>query len=610
MKKRNYILGLDGLRALAILGVVFYHLTPFVVSGGFLGVNVFFIISGYLLTQKMSDLMDSGVSLSYFVKQTIMKRLRSQFKPLIYTMAITVGLVFFIQPKLLQNIAVMFGASATFINNLVQIGLGLSYFERHFGQSVFTHFWYLSALMQMIIVWALSYYILRKLSRGNGMPLIGLTVGIAVSFALMILLFNVDQLTRVYYGTDTRFFDFLIGAWVALLQDDLRRMIYRSKYAQLQVTFGGLIALIALLILVFIAKDDMSITYFVFFLLFDIVSAYLIVTGLNEQSFILPVLDNSFMRYIGKRSFEWYLWYFPVLILGQTFLELSNGLNIAILLLILVVVSELFYQLLQRKDVYQPKKILFFFARLVTSIRQKRMQFTVVELLKYGVLPLFIVIVLLTAPIGQNAVVAQLQEQLQANEKLQAQQAEQTGTLQASQPSSSANTNGNQTTTPSQLTSQQVVTRQITFIGDSVTLSIFPTLKTHFPNSQIDGKVSRQFYHGRDVADALAAQNVLHKEVVVFLGANSPFTKANATELLDYLGSDRTIYFVTIRGNKSWQNDMNKMMQDLTKTYRNLKIIDWASHSNSHAEWFLEDAVHPNTEGIDRLVAFFYEQLK
>ncbi|MBS4761300.1 acetyltransferase [Carnobacteriaceae bacterium zg-ZUI252] len=611
MKKRRYILGLDGLRALAILGVVFYHLTPSNVPGGFLGVNLFFLISGFLLTQKMSELMDTPIQFPRFFVKTVVKRIVTLFKPLLYTMVITLCVVFFVQPKLLQNIAVMFSATLAFVNNIVQIGLGLSYFERHFGQSIFTHFWYVSALVQMVIIWSIVYFILRKVFRSNIVVLIGLTVGIAASFALSVLLFSMDNITRVYYGTDTRIFDFLIGGWVALLYDDLKQLISKSKKANFQRVFGGLVALIVMLLLAFFAKDDHPMTYYFFFILFDVVAGYLLVVGLNAPSVILPVLESAPFRYVGKRSFEWYLWYFPVLTIMQSFLDLSNGLNVALIFMTLIVVSELFYQLFQKREIYKVGKIIPFYRSVMASIQQKKVLFSIVALIKYGLFPLFTLFVLATAPVGQNASVTKLQEQLEANEKLQAQQ----GNLTNQAPTQSTQSNGagsseKPTTTPTKFDENAKVTRQITFIGDSVTLSTYPVLKEHFPNSQIDGKVSRQFYHGLDVAKSLENSGLLYDEVVIFLGANSPFTKSSATAFLDHLKNKKAVYFVTIHGNKSWQNEMNEMMSELTKTYSNLKIIDWAKHSNAHSEWFLEDDVHPNTEGMDALVEFFYQQLK
>lgn len=593
MKEKNYIAGLDGLRSVAIIGVVLYHLLPYNVPGGFLGVNLFFIISGYLFTLKLSELMERPINFIRYFAQSIAKRIQTIFKPLLYTMVIVITVVAIFQPKLLQNINVMFISSITFINNLVQIGLNISYFERHFGQSVFTHYWYLAALVQMMIIWSILYYLLRKLLRSNTAVALVTSVLIGMSFVLMLLLFNLDNITRVYYGADTRFFDFLIGSLVALLHDNIIHFLKKRQFYRLQLVFGGLIGLLVLIFLFLVTKDDSPITYYVIFLLFDVIAAYVMRVGLERSSLLLLLLENPITRYIGRRSFTWYLWYFPILTIAQAMYTEISDMMVLVVFGVLVVVSELFYQLFQKRDAYGSHKIVPFYAVLVRSIRHKKWQMNIMDFIKYLCYPLFIVVVLIISPMGQNQVVAKLQEQIQANQQLQQQQ------------EATPKTNES-TTTPT----NTVNTRKITFIGDSVTLSMYQTLKEAFPNAQINGKVSRQFYHGLEVAKSMKEDNQLYDEVVIMLGANSPYTKANATEFLDYLGKDRKVYWVSLRGNKTWHNTINQMMQDLTGTYSNLKIIDWATYANAKNEWFLEDGVHPNTQGIDIMVKFLTDALK
>lgn len=594
---KKYILGLDGLRTVAILGVIFYHLTPFTLPGGFLGVNLFFIISGYLLTQKLMALTNAKAPLKPFIRETIGKRLKSTFKPLAYTLFLTVTVVTLLAPKLLQNITAMLLSSLAFVNNWFQISLGLSYFERHFGQSVFTHFWYLSALIQMIVIWSVVFFVVSKTIRNYKVMAVIATLGIVFSAVTMLLSFNLDNITRVYYGTDTRFFDFLIGAWVALVQHVLVVNMLNGRQAWYHKRFGGLTALIIILVMFVTVKDDNPLTYQFLLLVFDIVVGYLIAIGLNEQSIILGLLHNPLTRYVGSRSFDWYLWYFPVMITYQTLFINDDIWRVGMIFLILIVVSELFYQLCHRRDIYQIKKIVPFYRQLIVSIRQKKWQVSLLGVTKYMVFPIFIGVVLLTAPKGQAQSVALLQAQLAENEKLQQDGQTQSNQLQETQQGASE-------------TTQSVNTRQISFIGDSILLSAYTVMKNTFPNAQIDGKVSRQFYHGIDVASSMANQGKLYNEVVIFLGANSPFTKESATQFLDYLGKDRKIYWVTVRGTASWQLNVNEMMKELSKNYENLTLLDWASYSNTHSEWFLEDGVHPNTNGMEILANFFYKQLK
>lgn len=140
----------------------------------------------------------------------------------------------------------------------------------------------------------------------------------------------------------------------------------------------------------------------------------------------------------------------------------------------------------------------------------------------------------------------------------------------------------------------------VTMVGDSVMLGASPSILGMMPDCVIDAKVSRQVVQADGVLDALEQQNTLRQTVVIALGTNGPFSVAKGQELIDRLGSGRTIYWVTAYGRDlSWQEDSNATIRQLAETNENVHIIDWAQAASGHAEWLCSDGIHLNAAGRD-----------
>lgn len=140
----------------------------------------------------------------------------------------------------------------------------------------------------------------------------------------------------------------------------------------------------------------------------------------------------------------------------------------------------------------------------------------------------------------------------------------------------------------------------VTMVGDSVMLGASPSILGMLPDCVIDAKVSRQVIQADSVLDTLEQQNALRQTVVIALGTNGPFSVAKGQELIDRLGSGRTIYWVTAYGRDlRWQEDSNATIRQLAETNENVHIIDWAQAASGHAEWLCSDGIHLNAAGRD-----------
>lgn len=138
----------------------------------------------------------------------------------------------------------------------------------------------------------------------------------------------------------------------------------------------------------------------------------------------------------------------------------------------------------------------------------------------------------------------------------------------------------------------------VTMVGDSVMLGAAPSILGILPDCVIDAKVSRQVIQADSVIDSLEKQNSLRQTVVIALGTNGTFSTAKGQELIDRLGSGRTIYWVTVYGRDlSWQEDSNATIRKLAEDNENVHIIDWSQAASGHAEWFCADGIHLSVEG-------------
>lgn len=150
----------------------------------------------------------------------------------------------------------------------------------------------------------------------------------------------------------------------------------------------------------------------------------------------------------------------------------------------------------------------------------------------------------------------------------------------------------------------------VTMVGDSVMLGASPSILGMLPDCVIDAKVSRQVIQADGVLDALEQQNTLRQTVVIALGTNGPFSVAKGQELINRLGSGRTIYWVTAYGRDlRWQEDSNATIRQLAETNENVHIIDWAQAVSGHAEWLCSDGIHLNAAGRDAYAGIIFEGL-
>lgn len=343
--KRKRIKGLDGLKVLALLGVLIYHTFPKVLPGGYLGVVLFFVISGYLSAYGNVEKMENG---KFQYGQYYLKRIVRLYPSLIVVMLATIACMTLLDPIKLANTqkefcSVMFG-----YNNFWQIGMNADYFAQLSKNSPFTHLWYIAILLQFDLIFPLllkGYVTLKEKCGITAAHLVSLLLVIASACVMPVsyIVTKGNNVTALYYSTFTRICPLLAGMLLGLLHAEKIRILNRH----LKRPVFGLAEMLIWFVL-----------YVVFYFKADGTAAWVYLCGMNictlvacrmievlrTSRFTGKLLENPVSTWIGKYNYEIYLWQYPVLLLAGM-LKFSDhlwqyGIQIMIILVLSLWLNE------------------------------------------------------------------------------------------------------------------------------------------------------------------------------------------------------------------------------------------------------------------------------
>lgn len=342
--KKHKISGLDSLRGIAILGVIGYHLAPGILPGGFLGVNLFFVLSGYLMavTSRRAQ-EDTGFHVLAFYCRRAMRI----YPALTLCICGTLCVAWLLTPDVLAGIREEVLSIFTGSNNWWQITQNASYFTRITGSSPFTHLWSLAIEMQFYLIWPLLFLVYSILERQKEAALIGWSLLIAASVLSLFLNFQPgEDPSRIYYGSDTRVFALLAGG-LAGLRHSPRKKKSGNRVGLCTIAF--LVLLVSQILLYFAAYGERTETYWQ--LLFHSAWIGTALVGLcADRSFSFGrLLDLLPLSWLGKRSYELYLIQYPIIFFVQRAQPVKSqvGNNFIALLLILLIGNWMYWLISQ-----------------------------------------------------------------------------------------------------------------------------------------------------------------------------------------------------------------------------------------------------------------------
>lgn len=587
--------GIDGLKGIAILGVTFFHLLPLNVPGGYLGVSLFLLLTGYLLAYSS---IKEFIQHRYSVKNYFIKRIKRIYPALIIVILVTIGVNALLIPKSINGIRMEVLSILLGYNNIWQIFQNADYFTRLTNTSPFTHLWFLGIEIQYFVLWPILFWIFRKICKKVSYQLaLTLLAVLALGMAaVMPILYEPGQdVTRLYYGTDTRIYALLFGAFLGILkahqshhQEDRSLTGWQSLF----FTFLFIALMVGLVIGYFYLDGQNPIVYQYMMLVATFGFCLLVRISEYDTLKVNKVLDTLPLRWLGQRSYGIFLWQYPVIYLFQKLRlaeHFDNALTYNGTILLIIILLTLWSDAVTDKIVKAIElNNLFNWA--------KRVSLTTTTIFGVAIM-CFGLYAFMTASGEKINDLNELQSRLAANESAQAEANKKAREL-----------------TDTEKSQVDASLSGVSAIGDSVMLGASPSLRKVLPNVYIDAKVSRYVGAGLDIAKGMSAENSLSNVVLIGLGTNGPITDYYEDEtksLVSYLGPDREIFWVNIYGpNLDWEKSNNAYLEKLAKEHKNITIINWHDLVAKHPEWLADDGVHPNDLGIEEYAKLVHDTMK
>jgi peptidoglycan/LPS O-acetylase OafA/YrhL len=569
--------GLDGLRAIAVLLVMVFHLSPGFVPGGYLGVDVFFVISGFLITALLlREKSTTGrIRLSSFWRRRARRLL-----PALGLLLLACGTAAWaVGGDVLIGLGRQLLGAVSFSSNWLAIADGHSYFDETTPE-LFRNLWSLAVEEQFYLLWPLAVLglLLLKDRRIRLAVVAACAIGSGIAMALVYL--PGGDATRVYYGTDTHSFGLALGAVLAILHHDWSSVVEslsRRMRGALQVV--GALSVGALLVVSTVMPAELAFAYRGGLALVAVLSALAIAGSVVPGSILGRALDLSPLRWIGERSYGLYLWHWPVYVLLAGALATwprsgAAGWALgAIALTITVVAAALSYRFVE-----QPIRRGGFRGALRTLTNGVRA--STPKLVGASAAALLIVGggVSTGAAIAGDPGVSEVQVTIEHGQ----------AAIAAPQPSP----------TPAQKTPAALPEgSSITAIGDSVMLASAPELQSAFPGIQIDAVVSRQLADAPAVLTSLRDQGALRDTVLLGLGTNGPIDEKILDRIRSIATPARHIVVVNVQAPRGWTAGVNETLTRFAQQYRDVELANWRDAIAGHLALLARDQIHPGSRG-------------
>lgn len=594
-KKRRYITGLDGIRAIAVIMVLAYHLKLALFKSGFLGVTVFFVLSGYLITGILiSEVEEEG---TIDLKNFWLRRIR-RLVPAVMSMAVVIIFVSAVVNRVIFTKGCKdFLASVLGFNNWWQIFNKVSYFEAAGVPSPFTHCWSLAIETQFYLIYPLILLGIYKLakSRGEGrakrgLLFAGVTLLLAlISVILMIVLFDPQQdASRVYYGTDTRAFSLLFGALLAILWE--YRMVPRRLSASVNMVLGSVS--FAVLLVMTIAINGSSNFWYSGGQFFGTILTVLMVYAVSgRKTWLSRFLSNPVLKWIGDRSYSIYLWHYPIILLISKGIKASWWITL-IEIVLSVVLAELSYRFIEtpiRHGIIG--EYLNILRSRPKSRQEKKRQVQVARrslkvMAGTFVLTVSLILCMVFVP-KKNAL-----DTLQKRET----KAKETGKMTEEQ-LAKQKANGSEsddTICTADLTDDEILEGlNLLLIGDSIAVDVTDDFYEMFPNSVSDTKIGRITSLGKQVLDSYIDEKKWEGEGVIFASLSNSPINGELEDIREKIGKDMPLFLTTVRiPHETFEEESNSKIKKFVEENNHTYLIDWYAASEGHDEYFDADDTH------------------
>ena len=606
-KKTKYLPSIDSLRAIAVIAVIIYHIDANYLPGGFLGVDLFFVLSGYLISSLIIKEYKSTGTVNLY--NFYVRRARRLLPAVYFMITVVLIIITLFNGVLLKKsyLDALFGY--IYSSNWWYIFHKLDYFDSFGSQSPFKHLWSLAIEEQFYMFFPLIFLIFNRKSKSNNSNsklnknfiYVVLSL-ILVSLIAHILLFDINNINRIYFGTDTRAFSLLVGVVGAILYPMDRLSERTTKKDNMIYSIVSLVSILVLIGIMINTSEYNTWLYRGGFLLVAIIGLIIIISSGRQYTFMSKLLSFKPLVFIGKISYSLYLWHFPILVVTTPVSEIGNPnlfyVTLRIVLIFLVATgSYMFVETPIRKLGFVNYINLLFKRMMKFKNNTKKIIFASIAL---------VAVVFTMGVFGKSVPylsTAFVTEMSNNKESQFISNNNENNTNNSSEHKNDNNNNqeGNK--------SEDKKYSSLLVIGDSLTVDIGEKIKEKYPGAIIDGKISRQLTAATALADQYANYNNENTAVIFQLGTNGFFTESQVEELVKKFDK-ADIYFVNVKVPRTWEKTVNKELDALKERHSDITIIDWYNVANNNQNYFEPDKVHLNAEGVETMVSLIEKSLK
>jgi peptidoglycan/LPS O-acetylase OafA/YrhL len=564
----KHISSIDGLRAIAVTAVVLYHLGISWIPGGFLGVDLFFVISGYVITRLILDSINQSSALD--LRAFYAARLRRIYPGFLFMVICTIIFIGVWAPEAIKRFLSDLPYALTGSINWLLVARHQDYFETVGRPPLLQHTWSLAVELQFYLIWPIILLTVLKYFGKKNIARIALIIAMVSGTTLFFVSLQLDQtnaqqISHIYFGTDTHSLGLFLGSALAVSWIPQNLSADIEKRAQDVIDGIGVVGLLGLVSTFLFIEESNASLYRIAFPLAGIFGCLVIISLVHPASRFAPIISTAPFRWVGQRSYGIYIWHWVIFQVTRPSVDLSGqtwALYLARVLLVLALadISLRWVEIPFRQGLVQDWFRGMKYRSAKVQLRQK-----------ISVISSIIIVLAITSSISVQAI---NKSDEVANQILQ------------------------QNTQEQQTQDDLGSTTGLWVTGDSVILGIRSKLEAKEHISLINARV------GRQAPELLAVMRVDQSSVpsspVVFnLGNNNALSEATVVEIFEIVKNQPQVIVVNTAVPRAWKDSNNEIISRVASRYSNVKVVDWDRISKGRPELFAPDGVHLSPSGSD-----------
>ena len=577
----QYIPAIDGLRAIAVIAVMLYHLGVSWIPGGFLGVDLFFVISGYVITRLLLDSIQQRGGLD--LRDFYLARIRRLLPPLVFMIVTTSIFVGLWAPDTTQKFLRDAPFSLTGVMNWWLVFNQQDYFAASGRPSLLQHTWSLAVEAQFYLIWPLILLIVLKYLGKNLIPAAALVIAATSGVVLMLVSFQIDaasssNVSHVYFGTDTHSIGLFLGAALAVSWIPQNFNLQVTRRAQDFIDGVGIFGFVGIIATFLLINETDPTLYKIAFPLAGVFGTAILISIVHPASRFAPLLRNKVLLWIGERSYAIYLWHWVIFQISRPQVDLDGEDWALFTLRILVVLALADISLRLVELPIRSGAVAYWFKGMryrTPEVRKRQKVFVTISISTT---------ILLSSLVSTYALIDTADKNRAVKAAIES----------ASQ--------------PTQVVTSPIDKTGIWVTGDSVILGIRHEIAARNPIALINARVGRQAQELLEVMQNDVSE-VDGSPVVFNLGNNNALTREQVVAIFEAVKTAPLRIVVNTAVPRPWRETNNDLINEVSKSYPNSYVIRWDQISMGHPEYFAPDGIHLVPAGVRAYVAAIEEYL-